>query len=401
MNVTQNQTLEQQVQIPTQKTKGPDFRVHLDSMPRELRTYGRSQTLTKLFLKACRVPKVIRPPLRVSALKLFQECPRKYMFQERLGLRRRGEYRSSIEVGILFHDLLAQVLMGSPVEALDRLVAERVRQHTEKLQADADELGLLPNGYSVLDAIETAERDGQMALAMAQAYLHYYPVEKLQQHYEVVALETPYGLRVGGLKQPIVIRVDMLLRHRKTGAYWLLDYKTTGIPANQRALIIPLEVQPRLYLWVLYEVLRARYPNQDIKLGGTIHAVIRRPTIRRRRGELTDEYIERVRNWYHEKGMTDPEDPPLYQSVIPVPNPLVTEDLLRRLAILDRAARCRLNLGFFHPNPASCCGRYGNTVCPYLDICRRRVELWTDVIRENYRHEPRPEEALADDETDT
>lgn len=350
--------------------------------------------------------KVLRPDLRSSAVATWQECRRKFLFKERLGLKLKGDYSPARETGVTFHELMAAYYTGAATDSLDRIVATRTRELFDGIDTAVDpQTGLLPNGKSLLEVRDGIEKDGALALAMARQVAALYPREDLLKHYEIVGVEVPFRIRLRGFCRPLTVRIDMLLRHRKTLAYWVIDFKTTSLSPQVRAASLPFEFQPRFYQWVLWmglhlqgveargETPETATPDPSLKIGGYIHYLVRKPTIRLKRGENFEEFIGRVESWYQEQATLNPNDPPVIQSVVPAVGPLLTEDLLYQAVEVDRNAHRKINLAFYPPNEAACFGKFGNSPCPYLRMCRHTDCMkWRPLIRDEYVQAPRETE---------
>jgi len=357
----------------------------------EYLSYRENAYLTAKFLRSLGL-KIIKPPIRSTAQGTWATCRRKFLFTERLALVPKGTWSSAREVGLSFHSFAEFVLNVGSVKGLDRHVGSRLSEYNTLLTKQADKAtGLLPSGKTVADVVEQVRKDVLVAAAMVKASFHHCPVEKLLERYELVGTEVNLAIAVQKITRPIVGRLDVLLRHRETGKYWILDFKTTQSSAFAKAATYRLDFQSRLYRWLLHVVLQ---DEEQKKVGGIIHHVVRRPSIRITRKETVQEYVERVASWYSDRGLMDPNDPPIFQSVIPsLPGELLAEDLLLQIYELNRACSCHLNLALFNPNTDACFGPFGNSPCPYMKLClAHSPKEWAPIIDQNFEQSERPDD---------
>lgn len=333
--------------------------------------------------------KLDRPPIRSSARTCFRRCPRRFMWEYRLGLHLKGQYRSALATGIHLHDLLEAVYREGTGANLPRLLQERLAEGEKTLTGAADpETGLLPTGKTLRDVLDKRAKDGALALALAVNFCRFCPPEALLRKFEIVDVERTVAVRVPGIGVPLVAKADLLLQERDSGDYWIVDHKTTSYSALTRAASLPFSWQARFYKWVIWADLAGRRRNGEPipRIGGFIHNVIRKPSIRQKKTETHEEYIERVNQWYVEQATLDPNDPPIFSSVVPQVGPMMTRDLSREIRSLDRASSGYLDLGVFWQDEDACMGRFGNEPCPYLRLCRtdHNLDRWPEIIRADY-----------------
>lgn len=349
---------------------------------------------------------VLRPPLRSSAWAVWRECPRKFFFSERLGLRSKGSYSSALTVGTILHSLMEEAIKVGQSKIVADTAARLTREAQDKIMQDVDEAtGLLPNGRTAIDVRAQIEKDGSMALALAAALLRAYPVEKLLEKYEVLTVERPYIVKVEGMARQLVVKPDLLLRHRTTAFVWILDYKTTSLSPQVRAATMPFEFQPRYYAWVLHLALNPGLTEEKCgyRIGGFIHNIIRKPTIRQKQSESYDQYTQRVTEWYAEQSTLNPNDPPIISSSVPMKYPYLSEDVLVQIYELNRASSIYPDMARFYRCESACFGKFGNSPCPFLKLCRSEHNLsydWPAMLATDYRQEPRPLEQLESEEAE-
>lgn len=374
---------------------------------RESLYYQEKERLYAPFWKSMSL-KVIQPMIRSSGRGTLRECPRKFMFQERLGLKTKG-YVSALGLGDIWHRMAAPIYKGADVSVLPRFMAEAVAEYQEAASKLADkDLGVMPSGRPLSDQLIEIEQDGKKALAMIQTFFEVYPIEKLFENYEVIGTEVPIAIKVPSMAVPIGIQIDVILKNRKSGEVWLVDHKTTSLSPMVRAAVLPFEFQPRLYKWVWKTAAdddarqNAQMFGTEVelpKLGGFMHNIIRKPTIRYcAKDKDFDAYAARVREWYKEQSEKDANDPPILQSVVRHVGALMDEEFLVQLHQMARFSSCRLSLAQFYRNDRSCMGKFGNSACPYLPLCsnEHRIDEWPKIIAKTYVQDFR---TLAEEET--
>lgn len=328
------------------------------------------------------------PPLRSTAQKQLRECPRKFLFSERFGLRHQG-YSPALFVGDLFHKFMAAGYLQTPLgDAEHRLIEEAVQNVTPLLDP---QLQMLPTGESISDFRSKVEKDAALARAMAEVFFSFYPVERTLEAYAIEAVEQAVRYCDN------VIQIDLLLKNRQSGEYWIIDHKTTSESPSDRAAVLPFEFQPAFYKWVLYCSQVGQ--GNILKLGGTGHNIIRKPTIRfcKKDASFAD-YVARVKDWYFTEAEKDPNDPPIMQSFIRHTGDFGGPEFTKKLADLQRASRGRPTLSRYYRDEHACFS-FGRP-CPYLSLCRseNHIEQWPEIIRTRFTQQFRdtPEEESND-----
>lgn len=328
-------------------------------------------------------------PVRSSSIALLNECPRRFMFKCRLGLEPVGDYAAALETGHTAHELLAELYRGQSLDSIRVIAARRISELYTKYSEAASVSGLLPNGRTLTEQMIQVEQDQQMALAMVQIWAYYMPPEKLLENHDVVSIEQRYTVKVPGVRVPVIIQPDVILRHRKTRQYWVVDHKTYSGSGQDRAAVLPFELQPRLYQWIWGAIVEADRVVDDPPnlIGGYIHNLLKKCTLRycpngKDKDGGFEGYVARVHEWYKEQELKDPNDPPFIQSVVPAPVHLLDEELAVQVHQTALASNARLNLARFHRND-KVCFKFGKP-CPYLGLCRAPVPQWPRLIKANY-----------------
>jgi hypothetical protein len=379
--------------------------------PRPLRKTSRDNSFSRI-IEAAKLT-TYQPPVRSSAFSTLRACPRKFMFVERLGLRLLGDYQPALKIGIAYHEFIAAYYSGHSTAQVANLVPVHLANLEAELNRAVDpHTGMLPNGGTVEDYMSTAYKDSMLAHAMAANFIKLYPPESLLEHYELVGIEMPYIVAIKGIIQPLAIRADMLVRDRKTGDYWVVDHKTCSGSPRTRSAVLTYSFQARLYAFVLSLALsneaRRAQPGLSVSpapIGGWIHNIIQKPTIRLKKNQTFEAYIQECYDWYLLKTEERPDDPPIIQSAVPYSVAPPNAEFIHQIKEVDQAARAHFRPDFFYRDTSECISCFGNKLCPFFPLCacenERRVK-WPHLLTTRYTQDPRPIEGLlpSDDSLD-
>lgn len=355
------------------------------------------------------------PVLRQSLIKTLQSCPRRFLFQHRMRLRRRHRPRSSaLDIGTFVHVLLANYYAGlqeSPgVYACGKLIEERMKKVEKDFEDPVVRMLQSPD-----DVRSSMESDLALARAMVRSYRAFCP---LNEDYETVAVEQGIRIQQRGIRRHITGRVDRVTIHRPTGEIHIWDPKTCSEAPKVRARKCPVELQVRMYRPLVEALAKERWPGQPVV--GMIHPLLQKPGIRfcsedrpfewikhtlksgPRKGqvEMRKEWLssipdfgyfcERVLRWYagtHEfekLGVQRVADasPPILESWIAFTGPSINAELFVIFHEASRACLTRPKLHRFPRHDASCI--VNGRECPYLEFCRRPVGEWRNTREEFY-----------------
>ncbi len=334
---------------------------------------------------------VRKPLIRSSPLSTLEHCPRKFLYEYKLGIKPR-RYESALTMGTIVHKVLEALFTGQkPTEALS--VCERLlAKEQQRLIADAGSDGFLSTGEPLDVVMKKLEEDYQKARATGLVFWQFVPFDASEwevlrtpdneQMIEVI-LECEYP----GLNRPIRCPCDLALLHVPTGEVWIIDYKTTSFDPKKRAIPTKIGVQMKLYRLVLQSHLDAwaeqgRAPKR--KVAGSMHAIIKKPGIKFCKKDANYEaYIERLVQWYKDKDEADPENPPLILDPNRFTGPLMTRELWGRLKQYCKAANAQPNVDHFYRAGESACLQY-NRICPFMKLCNSDYSMWPDLIRQGY-----------------
>ncbi len=318
-----------------------------------------------------------RPHIHSTNIKTRALCPRRFLFADRLGLRRKG-FARPLAMGQLFHQIMRELCLGADEEAVRATVQQSIQEELAELSAQA---GTLPGGQTLREVETAAESDLQKAWAMAMAFWKTNPLDLAE--WELVAVEQEVLLRVRypAIRVPISIQLDLLLRHRPSGAGWIVDYKTTSLSPSRRARMLAFDVQPRLYRFGAAQA----YP--DLTIAGAIFSIVRKPTIKFCSKDADfAAYIQRVSEWYDTQRTKDPNDPPFTAAHVRFTEPVLPDELLGQLRATSEAI-CRAPMLRDFPRTSNteqiCDGKYG--ACPFAELCTSSPSTWCILIPDLYR----------------
>lgn len=343
-----------------------------------------------------------KPLIRSSPIMCLDHCPRKFLYEYKLGIKDR-RYESALTMGTIVHKVLQSLFLGqSAEEALT--VCERILQQTqEKLIGDADASGFLPTGEALEPVLKKVEEDYHKARATGLVFWKFVPFDK--DRYEV--LRSPDGIPMvemlleceyPGLSRPIRTPCDLALLDKQDNTIWIVDYKTTSFDPKKRAIPTKMSAQLGIYRLCLQSHLDAWHEADDsfpqYKVAGSMHAVIKKPGIKSGTAvdkknakewgcTLFDAYIRRLVDWYRDLEEKDPKNPPMVLDPNRFGKPLMTRELFGRLKQYCKACHATPNIDHFYRVGESACLQY-NKICPYMTLCQSDPAMWPDIVRNRY-----------------
>jgi len=197
--------------------------------------------------------------------------------------------------------------------------------------------------------------------------------------FAVVEVETLYRLKYKGINQPIWCRPDYIMANPE-GDIIIGDHKTTSFNPRDVACVYPYSVQPRI------EHLCVAAARKEVGRVYFLHNVIRKPTIRpgTKKNPDFDSYLSSCHEWYDLEYARDPDNPPCLQSMTLLPYNPMSQEFHTILAEAAYACRCNADPSRFYRNEGSCMGKFGNSSCPYLSLCKSSPPAWPDLIERQY-----------------
>ena len=348
---------------------------------------------TRDFFNDVRVPQIRSTPLAT-----LDECPRKFLYQAKLGLRTKTVERP-LSVGTFVHLTLAGLFMGKSEEEALAYSEAALKKNESDLVGWANPAGFLPDGSDLKSTLQNLYEDYYKARAMALVFWRFRPFDASK--WEVLCdpsgqpmierhLEHDIGLGV-----PIRTTCDLALVKKETGEVWIVDFKTTSFDARKRSQ--PTAFSPQLQLYRLGLQMELDKWNSEnripplpvrvcfpLKVAGSFHAIIQKPTIKfcpntKDKGGFQD-YVARLVQWYKDKEEADPNHPPMLLDSTRFPAALVTQELWGRLKRYVEAAGHDFDLDYFYRAGESACFKF-NRVCPFMPLCNSTPALWPEIVR--------------------
>lgn len=332
------------------------------------------------------------PPIRSSAVHTLQTCPRKFLLEERLGLKGKG-YEGALGRGDIYHQFRAHLLKGTPMPQAIRDVQRTMDATRDRLIELAGPSAMLPGGKDLKTILGSAEDDFQVAQAMAECSWSLYPLDF--ERWEVLRhpstgeplIEQTIRLQDESYGE-VVVQFDAILLDKQKQEVWISDDKTTRLSPRTFAMSKSFDIQIRLYRWALQKLL-----GPGFKVVGAVHSVIRVPTIRQTQKESFEQYVERLKQWYRDKAKDSPDDPPIIQSWTRFGESIESPEF--RQVMLRQVVHSNLLpvLPQFPRNSGSCF-KY-DRACPFLELCCSDEVQWPAIIDQRFEIRFRDDETKA------
>jgi hypothetical protein len=344
------------------------------------------------------------PPVRSTPLAVLDECPRKFLYAFKLGISSKVTERP-LNLGTFCHLVLKALFTGkTEAEALSSAEAALRRNQTALIQA-VDLAGFLPGGADLKATLADLDEDYHKARAMAICFWRFRPFDT--ENWEV--LKTPDGTplvevvlecTIKGISVPLRSPCDLALLHKQTGEVWIVDFKTSSF--DPRIRCIPTRISPQLALyrfvlqahldaWAQEDLGRAetgafiRFPQY--KVVGSIHAVIKKPTIKycpdtKDKGGFHC-YIERLIQWYKDAEVKNPDNPPMVRDPNRFSRPPMTREFWNRLVHYSAMAEAKPDFDRFFRAGEGACLKY-NRPCQFMVLCNSDPSMIPDLVRTHY-----------------
>ncbi len=334
-----------------------------------------------------------KPLIRSTPLSTLDRCPRKFLYEYRLGIQTKT-YEGALSMGSIVHKMLEALFMGRTTEEASEVALAIFTKEQVRLAMLVDDMGFV-GGQPIDKVLRTVEQDYFKARAMALAFWSTTPFDPAK--YEV--LRTPEGVPMveqqmdfeyPGLSRPFRCPCDLALLEKGTDNVWIVDYKTTTYPTKMRLATTGFSTQMSLYRLALQTYLDHWHEQglaPERKVIGGIHAVIQRPTIgycpNTKDKSGFHSYIERMIKWYKDAETKDPNSPPLVTDPHRFTGALMSRELWGRLKQFTKAAQATPNIDHFYRNDGACL--MYNKVCPFARLCNSSPAMWPQEIRANFQ----------------
>lgn len=324
-------------------------------------------------------------PVRSTFMNDYDTCPRKALYRHRAELSPKS-YRTPLEVGSIFHTIMAGLACGYGTDEVKARSINILLDEEERLHQMCNKHGVFPDGKSFADVADELQKDYAMALVMALWAWKHDPIDFKQYKPERVESELSVPVNVSWRTMRVIVQPDVIHTDAKNRVWWP-DYKTTG--RNLQNLVATMGWDPQK---LLTAATIANIYGVD-RLGGSIHIFVQRPTIRLKKDESRDEYMERVDKWYAEPmpaemkrclKLKESVDATLFESK-------EFQVKLREAAI---ASRRLPNLHNWPRRRAACFGMF-ESLCEFHRLCNSDPLTWAAKELDRYEVKPRRTEAEA------
>ncbi|KKN58737.1 hypothetical protein LCGC14_0549150 [marine sediment metagenome] len=332
-----------------------------------------------------------KPFIRSSPLAVLDHCPRKFLYESRLGIIPR-RYESALTMGTIVHKVLQSLFMGKTKEEALSVCERLLATEQQRLIDDAGPDGFLPTGVPLDTTLKKLEEDYHKARATGLVFWQFVPFNR--NKWEV--LRTPEGTPMvellleceyPGLSRPFRTPCDLVLIDKGTGEIWIVDFKTTGFDPKKRAVPTKISAQLAVYRLSLQSHLDSWHeeglaPKRTVV--GSLHAIIKKSGIKFC-GKDADfaAYVQRLIQWYKDADTKDPENPPMILEPNRFTGPLMSRELWGRLKQYCKACQAAPNVDAFYRSGESACLTF-NRICPYMGLCNSDPAMWPDIIRERF-----------------
>lgn len=313
------------------------------------------------------------------------------MLAYRCGLKLKGYTPKALNIGSIYHTMMQNLALGLDIK--DALVEAHTSVAKQKaiIAKDANEQGVLPNGKTLElydNSMEEAYSFAQMLFMITAKPFFLEFGEIAKGNWIPLLVENAVQTKLEGFKSPLRCKVDLLLA-TKNNEVVVVDYKTTGKEISKVAASYRWNIQVLLTAYII----SAHYAQAGLTLKGFLHNVIRKPTIKypTRNSPTMDIYIENCKKWYDEKQIENPDEPTMARSMVSC-NGAITQEFHNTLTLMDNACSGDLDPDLYPRIDSKCMGLYGNSPCPYLQLCQSGASLWPTIIKNQYTQEFREAE---------
>jgi hypothetical protein len=207
------------------------------------------------------------------------------------------------------------------------------------------------------------------------------PGDKKNKDFQVLDTEPEFAMNFAdedGNNHVLKGKVDMVLE--TTNGIWLVEHKTAQQWSDSNNL--KLDEQGTTYIVSAESAL-------DEPVNGIMYNIIRKPSIRPRKNESNEEYLDRLVEDMHDR-------PEFYffreESTRSTQQKRDLIDDLKHIAAIDEREDTR-----YYRNPSYLANNKCNWMCPFTDIC---IEYDDELVKMEYEKREKEHEELEDDTGD-
>ena len=245
----------------------------------------------------------------------------------------------------------------------DNLFLGKTMSYYKELKKDTKNFVLTEKQIQEIDEVPDIVQG--MLQAYARKYTHFLK--------DVVHLKNEVKIKLELNNCTIVSSIDNLF---KIGSHiWLHELKTTKELTPQKVMRIKTDLQHALYYYAFHKMYGKKYRIHKI-----LYDIIRKPSIRLKKTESRQEYVERLASWYHGTE-AQVEDKKFYAE--PIDKPMLKEkDVMNSIQhIANEVLNCK-SVDDYWQDFDKCFDKYG--MCEYYDICHRENNNDMDKIISMY-----------------
>jgi len=339
-----------------------------------------------------------RGTLTYSALRDFRNCRRRYFNRHVREIVPVGR-DAALFVGDVFHRALQAWF------ELDLADAEKTEA------AVAGIVAMIDQAFLARDGDPEQKRLWHVTRAMFRGYITRYPREE----FEVVAVErefdapiinpgTGYPSRVHRMRG----KVDLLVRMRETGEYWIVEHKSAAVLDGDYLEKLPLDAQVHLYVHYLSR-------DMGIPISGVIYDVAVKARLKQREGETEEEFevrraelvaksktgrssaqrqLPETDDEYAARLAAKYDDPAMFHRETLYVAPADVAEFVAEVWDLNGQVNAARRENRWYRNTAQCFFGHGRP-CPYFALCRSNDS--PNVLENLYVHKPAHSELAAAD----
>ncbi len=287
----------------------------------------------------------------VSSLEDFMTCRRLY-FYKRIRKYEKIEFDIPFLVGRVIHMGIANVLKKK------NNAIKLMRDYFRKEKAEINKaLVLTPEQEEDLNEQEFITQ------GMLKAYMRRY--EKMLRETTLLENEVEGSLQIGECVT-FVIKLDNLLRVRNKKV--LHELKSSKYITPDYVRSIQTDIQTAAYFYI-YNTIYKKRPINEI-----MYDIIRKPSIRQKKGESYQGYLKRLEEWYQK-----PDDMSVFH-IERFQRPKINEgDLWNTIEkVSSEMLQCKSKEDYYQ-DFEKCHGYYGKR-CPYYELCHEGGETKENLV---------------------
>lgn len=328
-----------------------------------------------------------RPDIHCSDVVTYRQCRRKHLLSTMYGLRLKAAPRSSaLDTGTFYHLGMYDAYRSSDLAVGLQSIDAETNRIIMELVDNQDSLGRAPNGLPASLATLKVEEDASKAKAMvswAWTRAPWPDAPDTLDDWEILGLEQTVRAYIKAIGGHVRVTFDMVVRNRDNGAVWVIDHKTTDDPPAETVNMFSFALQPQVYTVVA----NALYGN----VHGFCYNVIQKPTIKHKKKQTFDDYLDEVGEWYdgtgrHEEKYASRMVEPCFVRAWPRFPTTLSQEVVNVLVEYRMALHAKPFLHQYDRNTGAC--RSYNRICPFFELCRKDYEGWSLLLADNYEAQP-------------